>query len=100
MTCYLIHFDTPYKHAQHYMGYTSRSARARFAEHLTGSDVALVRAARDAGITMRLARIWGKEGRAFESRHKYRAPGQHRHGTKRSLRPLCPICRKERTATP
>ena len=35
MSVYLLHFDPPYRHAKHYLGYTkAESVKARFERHL------------------------------------------------------------------
>lgn len=95
MTCYLLHFDQPYRHAQHYLGYTAGPAEVRYHEHCTNSDVKLVAAVRRAGIGIQLARVWPEAEREFEQRHKYREGkgGRHRFGATHSLRPFCPICK-------
>jgi predicted GIY-YIG superfamily endonuclease len=33
---YLLHFDQPYKHARHYVGWTARNVKRRLAEHEAG----------------------------------------------------------------
>ncbi len=41
-TVYLLHFDPPYHHARHYLGFTDRvSLRVRVEEHLNGKGAAL-----------------------------------------------------------
>lgn len=79
---YLLHFDPAYKHAQHYVGYTSRDGvEARLAEYQTAEGAVLTRHAVRAGCTIKLARVWLDAPRKFELRIKGRG-----------LRPLCPIC--------
>ncbi len=80
--CYLIHFDTPYKHARHYLGY-SHDLAARLAAHQSGAGARLMEVINQAGITWQLARTW-RGGRDLESRLKR----QH-SGVK-----LCPICKQ------
>jgi predicted GIY-YIG superfamily endonuclease len=86
---YLIHFDTPYKHARHYMGSTT-DLRVRLAQHAHGNGARLMSVIGAAGITWRLARVWQFSGiwaaRKFESHVK-----KHTSGSVR----LCPICREE-----
>ena len=56
-TVYLIHFDTPLKHARHYVGWAS-DLELRLERHRSGNGSALMRAVKDEGITWRLARQW------------------------------------------
>lgn len=84
---YLIHFDRPYRHARHYMGYTSEAGLdKRLDAHARGNGARLMQVITDAGITWRLARVWENATRRDERRRKGRG-----------LKPLCPICRKEQT---
>lgn len=82
MSVYLIHFDIPYKHARHYIGYTRRSVKMRIAEHRTGRGARLMAVIVEAGITFRVAKVWYKETRKFERKLK------NRGGAAR----ICPIC--------
>lgn len=87
MYVYLLHFDQPYKHATHYLGYTSRDdLAARLTEHENGRGARLLEVIRDAGITWRLARVWQGD-RVVERAHK-------RSGKAR----YCPICRPRMVA--
>lgn len=62
-TVYLLHFDQPYKHARHYIGWTS-DLDARLAEHRDGHGARLMEVVRNAGIGFELACIWtGDRGR-------------------------------------
>ena len=80
---YLLHFDRPYKHAKHYMGYTENLEK-RIERHVRGDGSGLVRAVVEAGIGFQVAKIW--EGtRAFE---------RYLKNQKNACR-LCPICRGE-----
>jgi predicted GIY-YIG superfamily endonuclease len=54
---YLLHFDRPYKHARHYMGWTN-DLDARLARHSAGRGARLIEVVMDAGITWELARTW------------------------------------------
>jgi predicted GIY-YIG superfamily endonuclease len=56
-TVYLLHFHTPYKHAQHYTGWTS-DLDARLAEHATGHGARLLQVISASGINWTLARTW------------------------------------------
>lgn len=81
---YLLHFDPPYLHAGHYLGYSDDIER-RVAEHLAANGKAspLVRAALHAGSDVTVARTWPRLGRREERRLK-RQGGLSRH---------CPRCR-------
>jgi len=54
---YLLHFNTRYKHAGHYLGSTCDLA-ARLALHAAGRGARLLHVVQAAGITWRLARTW------------------------------------------
>ena len=54
-TVYLIHLDTPYKHARHYTGWTT-DLDARLQAHRNGQGARLMKVITKAGITWRLAR--------------------------------------------
>ena len=77
---YLLHFDPPYRHAGHYLGYTE-DLEGRLARHKRGKGGVLIKAAVRAGCSVVVARTWGNGSRDEERRLKGR-----------SLRPLCPIC--------
>lgn len=81
MAVYLLHFDPPYKHARHYIGYTDNLIR-RLDEHRKGNGARLVQVALDAGHTFRVARIWPDAGRDIERRIKRCKDADH----------FCPIC--------
>lgn len=77
---YLLHFDRPLAHAQHYVGY-ARNLDQRLAMHQAGRGARLMAALKAAGIGYTVARTWLGD-RYFERRlHK-------RHGARR----FCPIC--------
>ncbi|MGH9209875.1 MAG: hypothetical protein ACRD2C_04245 [Acidimicrobiales bacterium] len=82
-TVYLLHFDEPFRHARHYLGW-ARAGRlqARLATHGKAHGSALMRAVAAAGIGWRLARTWPGD-RYLERRLKV----QGGHSRK------CPICR-------
>jgi len=79
---YLLHFERPLAHAQHYLGWTEDVA-ARVARHLSGEGSPLVRAVAAEGIGVQVARAWLRVPRAFERQLK------RHHNTPR----LCPLCR-------
>jgi predicted GIY-YIG superfamily endonuclease len=81
---YLIHFDQPYKHAQHYYGYTKLTVEERFDQHCRGVGARLTQVVVAAGITLRIARVWPDQGRTFERQLKKRG----------GARRICPICQQ------
>lgn len=82
-TVYLLHFDRPYHHARHYMGWTT-NLDSRLSSHANGSGARLMEVLRTAGITFTLARTWVGD-RNFERTLKNRKCAPR----------LCPICREE-----
>jgi hypothetical protein len=102
--CYLVEIRPAYRHASHYLGFTTNLPR-RWRDHLAGGydpqthrnrgpGSRLIAAALYAGCTVELVRVWyGGQARALEQRLKQRhKPGSVRSGAARSLRPLCPVC--------
>ena len=84
---YLLHFDTRYKHAGHYLGSTCR-LEERLAAHSEGRGARLMHVVQAAGITWRLARTW-PGGKAKERQLKKQL-GASRY---------CPLCKAARRAT-
>lgn len=82
---YLLHFDRPYKHARHYLGY-ARNLQLRLARHDEGRGARLMAALAREGITYRVARQWkGREAdRNFERRL---------HARNNNNVALCPVCK-------
>ncbi len=80
---YLLHFDPPYKHAAHYLGWAEDIA-ARVEQHRNGAGARLTQVAVSAGCALILARVWPDADRATERRYK------NQHNSPR----LCPICRQ------
>jgi hypothetical protein len=80
MTVYLIHFEEPYKHARHYVGF-AENLRKRLTLHALGHGARLMEVVKDAGITWRLARTW-RGNRQLERKIKNR-----KHAPL-----LCPFC--------
>lgn len=77
---YLLHFDRPYKHARHYLGYTV-NVDQRLAMHASGRGARLLEVLKANGIHFTVA--WVVAGdRRLERRLK------DRHESPR----LCPIC--------
>jgi predicted GIY-YIG superfamily endonuclease len=56
-TIYLIHFDRPYKHARHYLGWTI-DLDHRLTMHANGNGARLLEVIRQADIGWTLARTW------------------------------------------
>lgn len=84
-TIYLLHFDRPFRHARHYLGW-ARRLEDRLAVHGKAHGSALMRAVADAGIGWQLARTWPGD------RHRERQlKAQGSRGR------LCPICRATET---
>lgn len=83
---YLLHFERPYHHARHYLGFTN-DLPGRLALHRKpdgSSHHRLIQVIRAAGIDFVLARTWDG-GRELERALKRR----------KSAPRLCPICRGE-----
>jgi len=81
-TAYLLHFDKPYKHAQHYLGWTSDLDR-RLKSHEDGNRerCVLTYVIHKAGITWKLVRTWDGP-LAMEKKLK----------ALKNSRLLCPVC--------
>jgi hypothetical protein len=83
-TVYLLHFAQPYKHARHYLGWTTdlarRLARHRGEAEKDGRGSRLVEIVVASGIGFKLARAWLGD-RFFE-----------RHVKGRRLSVYCPLC--------
>src|SRR3974390_1356749 len=82
-TLYLIHLDPPYKHAGHYLGWTSCPER-RFDQHKAGQGSRLLRFALAAGC--KLTVVWTRPGTRNDERRLKNMGSSHRH---------CDICRPE-----
>lgn len=80
---YLIHFDQPYKHARHYVGY-SDNIEERVALHQNGQGARLCEVVVNAGIGLQLVRTWEGADRHFERKI---------HGRGKSI--YCPICNRK-----
>jgi hypothetical protein len=81
---YLLHFNTPHRHAKHYLGFAEDHRWVeRIEEHRRGRGTKffanLVRAGADISFT--LARVWEGKTRNDERRMKQRGKGH-----------LCPVC--------
>lgn len=86
---YLIHFDRPFGHAKHYIGFSSgpESVKKRLQHHAKGSGSKIMRAVSSSGIGWRVVRVWWNEGRSFERKLK------NRGGAAR----CCPICQGKKS---
>ena len=83
-TVYLIHFDEPYRHAKHYLGW-AKDLQARLDHHANGSGANLMRVIKEAGISWSLARTW--EGSKYRGRQLKKQGGRSR---------MCPVCKSEK----
>ncbi len=82
---YLIHFDEPYHHARHYIGWTE-DIYERFARHVDGRGSPLLAACLNAGIGFRVVafgRGARKDERFIKNAHDSRI--------------FCPVCKPEST---
>jgi predicted GIY-YIG superfamily endonuclease len=79
-TVYLIHFNRRFKHAGHYLGF-STDLDKRITDHLCGMGARLMEVVTEAKIEWKVARTWSGD-RKLERRLKNRkeAPA------------LCPLC--------
>jgi len=84
---YLLHYDEPISHAQHYNGW-ALDVEERANEHARGTSGAKLPAEfHRLGIGFTLARVWPNVDRHFERKLKNRKNG----------RALCPICNSTTT---
>lgn len=65
---YLIHFDRPYKHAKHYIGFT-KNVELRMLRHEAGRGSRLMQVITEAGIGWKIDRVWYAD-RYFERKLK------------------------------
>jgi len=79
-TIYLLHLDTPLRHAKHYVGLADDLA-ARLERHASGQGARMLAVCVERGITWQLVRTW-EGGRKFERQLKNRKDAPR----------LCPIC--------
>ena len=88
-TVYLLHFNEPYKHARHYVGWTARNVRPPPGRACGRARRPAAGRGRAAGIGWQLARLW-PGGRARERQIKR----QGGHARK------CPLCGVNPAALP
>jgi predicted GIY-YIG superfamily endonuclease len=79
-TIYLVHFERPYKHARHYLGWTI-DLDNRLTQHANGQGARLLEVIQQAGIQWTLARTW--RGTRVRERQLKCQGGAAR---------LCPLC--------
>ena len=79
-TIYLLHFERPYRHARHYLGWTT-NLPARLTARTTGHGARLIDVITTAGIGFTLARTWS--GTRTRERQLKNHGGHARH---------CPLC--------
>ena len=79
---YLLHFDPPYRHAAHYLGYAD-DIEPRVNAHIHGRGARLTEVAHQVGAALWWVRTWEDAGRRDERRLK-----RWKHSPE-----LCPICR-------
>ena len=85
MAVYLIHFETNYHHARHYLGWTNNVER-RVTEHKNNMGARLLEVINEAGIAWEVVRIWHDGDRTLERRLKDRHKASQ----------LCPVCRAQK----
>lgn len=84
---YMLHFDPPYRHAKHYVGFTPNGVKARLKQHQNGNGAKLTAAVAEAGHDMVVARTWdfGKDWLAArEYERTLKRQGGHSS--------ICPVC--------
>lgn len=85
MAVYILHFDPPYLHARHYVGF-SEDVPGRFDTHSRGRGSPLVKAALRSGSTVTVAHVWEEGDRTFERKIK----------NAKSTPRFCPICKNSK----
>ena len=83
-TVYLLHFDAPFKHAKHYVGWTEGPVENRLNDHRSGNGARLLAVLKQAGIGFVLARTWAG------TRTLERAIKNSRHVPR-----YCPLCERK-----
>ena len=83
-TVYLLHFDSKYKHAQHYIGWT-QNLEQRLIEHASGRGARLIAVIVAAGISFSLVRTWEQVTKGQERKFK----------KWKKASDLCPVCRSQ-----
>jgi hypothetical protein len=89
-TVYLICFERPIGHAQHYLGWTGlESLDTRMEKHRRGNGSKLMAHVSGLGIKWKIVRTWTDVDRNFERRLKKR----------RNARELCPARKEKKRET-
>lgn len=84
---YLIHFEVPYHHAKHYLGFCEdNNLASRMERHKSGNGSKLIRAVEKANIKWSLVKVWENQSRSFERVLK----------NKKNSCKLCPCCINKR----
>jgi len=81
---YLIHLNTPLKHAKHYLGF-SEDLPKRLQRHRTGQGAAFMKAISKEGISWHVSRIW-------DGNYELEQMLKRQHNASH----LCPTCIQER----
>lgn len=90
MTVYVLHFDPPYKHARHYIGFCEGTVEKRFERHCNGNGNPLVKAAKNAGSKITVAHVFEGASRTFERQLKNR----------RDVCKWCKLCGRKQRKVP
>ena len=69
-TVYILHFDQPFHHARHYVGFTNKDIYERFREHAGGSGAKLMAAVSKAKIGFAVSKTFADKTREFERKIK------------------------------
>jgi len=83
-TIYLLHFSSPFKHARHYVGFTT-DLTARLYSHANGTGARLLQVILGAGLSFECVRTW--QG----SRRDERAIKNQKNTPR-----LCPVCQAKK----
>jgi hypothetical protein len=85
---YILHFDKPLHHAQHYIGYSRGDGEDRLERHLSGNGSKLLRAVVKAGIKVELVAFFEGDRKLEHKLHQHCAAS-----TSRGIKSICPLCR-------
>ena len=80
-TIYIIHFDQPFRHARHYVGWTEGAVEDRIAYHRSGRGAVLLRAVNEAGIGWSVVETF--PGTRYDERRIKKSHHRERY---------CPVC--------